>query len=152
MVVRTVRPSNLIMLWVKAFHVIFVVCWFAGLFYLPRLYVYHATEQNISTIARFKIMEWRLFWYITTPAAILVGLLGWTMIFSNYSYYEHLNWLHLKLILALFLYIFHLYLGKLLWDFYRDKNKHSARFYRYLNEVPTLFLIAIVILTIVKPI
>lgn len=139
------------MLWFKAFHIIAVICWFAGLFYLPRLYVYHAAESCLHTIERFKVMEWRLFWYITTPAAIATGILGWSVIFTNYYYYEQLNWLHIKLILALLLYGYHAYLGILLWRFRADQNQHSERFYRYLNEVPTVFLITIVILTIIKP-
>ena len=141
------------MLWLKAFHLIFVICWFAGLFYLPRLYVYHAetASTDINTINKFKIMEWKLFWYITTPAAILTGIFGWAVIFTNYSYYENLMWLHIKLSLVLLLYIFNIYLGKLLFDFKHNKNKHRHKFYRYLNEVPTVLLIIIVILAVVQP-
>ena len=142
------------MLWFKAFHIIFVICWFAGLFYLPRLYVYHAQTNNSATktIETFKIMEWKLFWYITTPAAILTGLFGWAVIFTNYHYYEHLNWLHIKLILVLVLYGFHFYLGKLLIDFRYNKNKHSHKFYRYLNEIPSALLVIIVLLAVIQPI
>lgn len=139
------------MLWFKAFHIITMVCWFAGLFYLPRLYVYHATTQDLNTQAQFKIMEWRLFWYITTPAAVLTGIFGWSIILTNYHYYETMNWLHVKLICVLLLALYHLYLGKVLFDFRNNKNKHTQRFYRYLNEIPTAFLIVIVLLAILKP-
>ena len=127
-----------------------MVCWFAGLFYLPRLYVYHANSTDIMQ-KQFKIMEWRLFWYIMTPAAVLTGLFGWCIIFTNYHYYETMNWLHVKLILVLLLAIYHVYLGKLLFQFRHNQATHSQRFYRYLNEVPTIFLIAIVLLAVIQP-
>ncbi len=139
------------MLWFKALHIIAMVCWFAGLFYLPRIYVYHAKTQDLNMQIQFKIMEWRLFWYITTPAAILTAIFGWSIIFTHYNYYEQLNWLHVKLILVLLLAIYHVYLGKLLLDFKNNNNVHSEKFYRYLNEVPTVFLIAIVLLAVIKP-
>lgn len=139
------------MLWFKALHIIAMVCWFAGLFYLPRLYVYHAATQDLNARAQFKIMEWRLFWYIMTPAAVLTGIFGWSIIFTNYHYYETMNWLHLKLILVLLLSIYHVYLGKLLLQLKQDQNQHSEKFYRYLNEVPTVFLIAIVLLAVIRP-
>jgi putative membrane protein len=127
-----------------------MVCWFAGLFYLPRLYVYHANSTDVMQ-KQFKIMEWRLFWYIMTPAAVLTGLFGWCIIFTNYHYYEMMNWLHIKLILVLLLAIYHVYLGKLLFQLRRNQATHSQRFYRYLNEVPTIFLIAIVLLAVIQP-
>lgn len=144
---------NKTMHWFKALHIIFVICWFAGLFYLPRLYVYHAqTNSNEKhTIEKFKTMEWKLFWYITTPAGVFTGIFGWAVIFTNYTYYEQLNWLHLKLILVLVLYAFNIYLGKLLFNFKYNRNKYSHRFYRYLNEAPTVLLIIIVILAVVQP-
>jgi putative membrane protein len=139
------------MLWLKAFHIISMVSWFAGLFYLPRLYVYHASSENPSTIDTFKRMEWKLYFYIMTPSALLAILFGWGIIFTNYEYYSHLMWLHVKLTLVLTLVIYHGYLGILLFDFKKGLNTHSHRFYRWLNEYPTLILICIVILTIVKP-
>lgn len=139
------------MLWFKALHIIAMVCWFAGLFYLPRLYVYHSATQDLKIHEQLKIMEWRLFWYITTPAAVLTGIFGWLIIFTNYHYYEAMNWLHIKLILVLILFIYHVYLGKLLFDFKRDRILHTEKFYRYLNEVPTVFLIAIVLLAVIRP-
>ena len=137
--------------WLRAFHVISVVCWFAGLFYLPRLYVYHASTENTETANTFKTMEWKLYFYITTPSALLTILLGWLMIFTNYDFYSHQMWLHVKLVLVLSLVIYHIYLGKLLLDFKHDRNTHSHKFYRYLNEYPSLILIAVVILTFVRP-
>lgn len=139
------------MLWFKATHLIFMVCWFAGLFYLPRLYVYHAATSEKTLQTQYKIMEWRLFWYITTPAAVLTAIFGWAVIFTNYDYYEQLNWLHVKLVLVFLLAIYHVYLGKSLFDLKRDKIIHSQKFYRYLNEVPTVFLILIVLLAVLKP-
>lgn len=139
------------MLWFKALHIITMVCWFAGLFYLPRIYVYHAKTQDINIQKQFNIMEWRLFWYITTPAAVLTGMFGWSIILTNYDYYAAMNWLHVKLILVLLLVFYHIYLGKILFDFKHNKNLHSEKFYRYLNEIPTVFLIVIVLLAVLKP-
>lgn len=139
------------MLWFKALHLISMVCWFAGLFYLPRLYVYHANTTDLATQSQFKIMERRLFWGIMTPAAILTGIFGWAIIFTNYHYYEMMNWLHIKLALVFLLMIYHIYLGKLLFQFKHNKNIHSQRFYRYLNEVPTVFLIVIILLAVIRP-
>lgn len=139
------------MLWVKAFHVIFMVCWFAGLFYLPRLFVYHAATNDVTIQNQFKIMEHKLYWYITTPAAILTGLFGLILWLPHYAYYSHMMWLHIKLISVLLLYFYHLYLGYLLLAFKKNKNKHSEKFYRYLNEIPSIFLLVIIIMVIVKP-
>jgi protoporphyrinogen IX oxidase len=139
------------MLWIKAFHIIFMVTWFAGLFYLPRLYVYHAKTTDHQTISILKTMEHRLFWYITTPGGILTIVFGWWLIFLNYDYYSHLMWLHVKLVLVLGLVLFHAYCGKLLIDFKHAKNTHSQRFFRYLNEVPTVILISVVLLVVIQP-
>lgn len=139
------------MLWVKAFHIISMVAWFSGLFYLPRLFVYHAEASDKISKERFKIMEAKLYYYITTPAGILTILLGLALISFNVQGYMQMIWLHIKLSLVLLLMIYHTYLGFLLKDFALDNNKHTARFYRILNEMPALFLIAIVILVVVKP-
>lgn len=139
------------MLWVKAFHIISMVAWFSGLFYLPRLFVYHATATDRISIERFKIMEAKLYYYITTPAGILTILLGLWLISFNVTGYLHMVWLHMKLTLVLLLMIYHTYLGMLLKDFAADNNKHTPKFYRIINEMPALFLIAIVILVVVKP-
>lgn len=139
------------MLWIKAFHLIFMVTWFSGLFYLPRLFVYHAMcEDEISNV-RFKIMERKLFFGIMTPGAIFTILFGAWLLTYNFKGYMLQPWMHMKLGCVLLLIFYHLYLGKLLFAFKYDKNKHGHVFYRILNEIPVLFLAAIVILVIVKP-
>lgn len=139
------------MLWVKAFHVIFVVTWFSGLFYLPRLFVYHAAANDSVGIARFKIMEKKLYYFITLPSAVLATLLGVWLLSYSFSGYMQLRWLHWKLALVLILWAYTLVCGKYVNGFKRDDNRHSERFYRIFNEVPALLLIFIVILVIVKP-
>ena len=137
--------------WIEAFHVISMVCWFAGLFYLPRLFVYHAKTNDKALSDQYKIMEYRLYYYITCPAAILTAIFGFWLLSLNYDAYSHMMWLHIKLILVATLVFFHLLCGKYLHDFKEDKNKHSEKFYRILNEYPTIILIAVIILTFVKP-
>jgi putative membrane protein len=139
------------MLWIKSFHIIFMVTWFAGLFYLPRLFVYHAMASDSVSIERFKIMERKLFFGITTPGMIFTVLFGlWTLSY-NISGYMHDGWMHAKLSLVFLLLIYHFYLGKLYLDFKHDRNRHGHVFYRIVNEIPVLFLAAIVILVVVKP-
>ncbi len=139
------------MLWVKAFHIIFMVTWFSGLFYLPRLFVYHAQATDQISIARFKIMERKLFFGIMTPGAIFTLMFGlWEFSYNPTAYMQTL-WFLIKLSLVLLLVVYHLYLFKLLHDFKFDRNQHSHVFYRWLNEVPVLFLVAIIILVVVKP-
>ncbi len=139
------------MLWVLAFHIISVICWFAGLFYLPRLFVYHAEAQDSISIARFKIMERRLYRGIMTPAAIASLIFGVWLLTYNPSFYFHALWMIGKLILVVFLIIFHLLCGYYLRKFESNKNIHSHKFYRFFNEIPTLLLIGIVLLVVVKP-
>lgn len=139
------------MLWIKSFHLIFVITWFSGLFYLPRLYVYHAMSQDQISLDRFTLMERKLYFGITTPSAILATLLGFWLITFNWPVYSHAYWMHAKLILVGILWVYHLYLGKLWLDFKRNQNTHSHVFYRWLNEFPVLLLIGIIILAIVKP-
>lgn len=139
------------MQWIKAFHVIAMVTWFAGLFYLPRLYVYHAMPNDFTTIARFKVMEHKLYYYITTPGGVLTILFGLLLWLPHYAAYSHAWWLHIKLVLVGLLIIFHIYCGYLLHLFKQNRNSHSEKFYRWLNEFPTIILISVVILTIVKP-
>lgn len=139
------------MLWAKAFHVIFMVTWFSGLFYLPRLFVYHAMSTDEISNARFKIMERKLFFGIMTPGAIFTIIFGAWVWSYNFSGYSHMQWFNLKLSLVVLLVLYHLYLGKLLFAFKHDKNTHGHVFYRWLNEVPVVFLVAIIILVIVKP-
>ncbi len=142
------------MLWVKAFHIIAVVCWFAGLFYLPRLFVYHAmaqSEGDVAGIARFKIMERKLYRGIMTPAAIAALILGLVMLVDRWeSYFSHALWMHIKLGLVLLLLGYHHLCGKMLKAFAQDKNKHSHRFYRFFNELPVFILIAVVCLATLK--
>lgn len=139
------------MLWVKTFHLVSMVTWFAGLFYLPRLFVYHATATDEISNARFKIMERKLYYGIMTPGAVLTIISGvWRMKF-NLDYYQHANWLHAKIACVFLLIIFHLYCGKLRNDFRLDRNRHSHVFYRWINEIPTVLLIGIIALAVVKP-
>jgi len=136
------------MLWVKSFHIIFMVTWFAGLFYLPRLFVYHAMSEDAASIARFKIMERKLFYGIMTPGGIITIALGlWLWLGYGISG----GWLMAKLALVAALVVYHLYCGKLLLDFKHDRNTHSHVWYRWFNEFPVLILIAVVILVVVKP-
>ena len=137
--------------WIKALHTIAIVAWFAGLFYLPRLFVYHADAKDRISIERFKIMEHRLYCYIMTPAALLTLLFGLILFSYSANYYAGATWMHLKLALVAILILFHLYCGKCLRDFKLENNQHSSLFYRWLNEFPTLLLIATVIVAEVHP-
>jgi putative membrane protein len=137
------------MLWLKAFHVIAVVTWFAGLFYLPRLYVYHADADDSISLERFRIMERRLFAIMTIGAVASVGL-GAAMVAAA-SVYLTMGWLRIKLLLVLLLIAYHVSCYKLMRDFAENRNSHSAKWYRGFNEVPSLLLIAIVLLAVVKP-
>lgn len=139
------------MLWVKAFHIISMVAWFAGLFYLPRLYVYHAMATDKISLDRFQVMEKKLYCYIMTPAAIITIALGLWLITFNADTYMKMLWLHLKISLVILLVIYHWYLGRLRKQLIVNPAHHNARFYRLINEMPTLFLISIVILVVVKP-
>jgi protoporphyrinogen IX oxidase len=139
------------MLWLKAFHIIFVVTWFSGLFYVPRLFVYHLQTTDDGGLARFKVMEHKLYYYITMPSAILATVLGFLLMRYNFSGYLQAPWLHWKLTLVVLLWIYHIICGKYVNDFKQDQNKHSERYYRLFNEIPSLLLIAIVILVVVKP-
>ncbi|MBN4078514.1 protoporphyrinogen oxidase HemJ [Gammaproteobacteria bacterium AH-315-C21] len=137
--------------WVKAFHIISIVTWFAGLFYLPRLYVYHAMSDDEISNERFKIMERKLYKGIMTPSMLATLISGGWLLSSVWSTYSGDLWLHLKLFLVLILVIYHFYCGRLNTAFKRDNNQHSHVFYRWLNEMPVLGLIAIIIFVVVKP-
>ena len=138
------------MLWIKAFHIIFMVTWFSGLFYLPRLFVYHSLATARTSIDRFKIMERKLYYGIATPGAVFTLLCGvWLMHLE--PYYAKMQWLQWKVMLVLVLIVYHLYLGKILYSFKNNRNKHSHVFYRWLNEVPVVFLFLIVALVVLKP-
>lgn len=139
------------MLWIKAFHIIFVITWFAGLFYLPRLFVYHAMSTDQISIERFKIMERKLYYGIMMPGGILATLFGIWLLSYNFQGYLHAGWMQIKLVLVLLLWIYHFYLGICYKNFKVDRNQHSHIFYRWINEIPVVFLAAIVILAVVKP-
>jgi len=140
------------MLWLKALHLIFMVTWFAGLFYLPRLFVYHAISDDAISIERFKVMERKLYFGIMTPGMILTFFFGiWMLISYAWELYSHGVWLHIKLGLLALLFIYHIFCGKWLLDFKHDRNEHGHVYFRWMNEVPVLFLFGIVILAVVKP-
>ncbi len=139
------------MLWVKAFHIVFMTAWFAGLFYLPRLFVYHSMTEDTAGKERFKIMERKLFFFITPFALITVALGIWMLMDYAWIAYAKSGWLHAKLFLVFLLLLHHAWCWKLLNDFKHDRNKHSHTWYRWFNEMPVLLLFAIVILAVVKP-
>jgi putative membrane protein len=138
-------------LWLKAFHIIAMVSWFAGLFYLPRLFVYHATAEDEISLQRFKIMERRLYKGIMWPAAILTTLLGLWMVMTVPSYYLHQAWFHWKMLLVLGLWIYHGYCGYFVKLFAKGENRFSSGFFRFFNEIPTVILVIVVLLVVVKP-
>lgn len=137
------------MLWLKAFHVVAVVAWFAGLFYLPRLFVYHATAMDAISLDRFIIMERRLFAIMTIGAAFGAAL-GLMMLIAAPGYFSF-GWLRVKLLLVLLLLAYHGWCYRLMRDFTANRNTRSAKWYRAFNEVPSVLLIAIVVLAVVKP-
>ncbi len=137
---------------IKSFHLIFVISWMAGLFYLPRLFVYHASSDiTPETAATFKIMERRLLKIIMTPAMILSWVFGLLLAFTPGILAAPNGWFHVKLFAALVMSSLHGYLSKCVKVFARDQNAHSPRFYRILNEVPTLLMILIIFLVVLKP-
>ncbi len=140
------------MLWIKAFHIIFMVTWFAGLFYLPRLFVYHSMCDDEAGNARFKIMERKLFFGIMTPGALLTIIFGLWMLLSAWDAYMVGYWMHIKLGLIWLLIFYHLWCGMIVNSFKFDRNTKSHVWFRWFNEAPVLVLIAIVILAVVKPI
>ncbi len=139
------------MLWFKALHIISVVCWFAGLFYLPRLFVYHALSHDEISNERFKIMERKLYRGIMTPSALLTVIFGGILIGYNAAYYMTVGWIHAKLFLVAVLLVFHLQCWQHLKNFRDDKNTKDHIYFRWFNEVPTFVLIVVVILVVVKP-
>jgi len=139
------------MLWVKAFHIVAVICWFAAMFYLPRLFVYHAMSDDKISIERFKVMQRKLYRGIMTPSLVAVVVLGVWLISYNPDYYLQATWLQVKLALVAILIAYHFYCGHLLKQFRDDTNTRGHVFYRFFNEVPVLLLIAVVILAVVRP-
>lgn len=139
------------LLWVKALHIIFMVAWFAGIFYLPRLFVYHAQTESAEVSAQLKVMERRLLYFVT-PFAVLTLVFGvWLIVAYGSAWFAASGWMHIKLLLVAFLYAYHIYCFKLLADFRHDRNRRSHKFYRIFNEIPVLALFAIVLLAILKP-
>ena len=137
----------------KSIHLIAVISWMAGLLYLPRIFVYHAensSEEKVSKI--FKVMERKLYFYIMTPAMTLSWLFGLLLIHSIGFQQLGQTWMLLKLLFVVILTLYHFYLGKLLSQFRIDSNRHSHKFYRYINEIPTIMLILIIFVVIFKPI
>jgi len=140
------------MLWLKALHLIFMVTWFAGLFYLPRLFVYHAMSDDETSIERFKLMERKLFFGIMTPGAVLTLTFGLSMLATDaWSAWTTVLWLKIKLVLVIALLAYHAWCAKLLADFRQDRNRHGHVWYRWFNEVPVVFLVAIVLLAVLRP-
>ncbi|GAB3368652.1 protoporphyrinogen oxidase HemJ [Spongiibacter taiwanensis] len=139
------------MLWLKAFHIIAVVCWFAALFYLPRLFVYHAMAEDLTSRERFKVMERKLYRGIANPSALITLILGAWMVALAPDYYLSAGWFHAKIGLVVLLIAYHHVCGRLLRQFANDTNRRSHVFYRWFNEAPVLALVGIVILVVVKP-
>ena len=139
------------MLWVKWLHIVFVVTWFAGLFYLPRLFVYHAMATDEVSLERFKLMERKLFFGIMTPGMLLTMLLGLWLWFGFGPRYSGL-WLPLKVSIVGLLVLYHLWCGKLLFEFRRNANTKTHRWYRWFNEVPTVILFVVVYLAVFRPV
>jgi putative membrane protein len=136
------------MLWVKALHIVFVVTWFAGLFYLPRLFVYHAMAEDTASRERFKVMERKLFWGIMTPSGALTLVFG-TWLWLGWGFSG--AWLQAKLALVAALIAYHLWCAKLMLDFRAERNTRSHVWLRWFNEFPVLVLFAVVFLVVLKP-
>jgi len=137
-------------LWLKALHIIFMVTWFAGLFYLPRLFVYHAMTEDESTRAQFRIMERKLYYGIMNPGGVLTVLFGiWLWI--GYGIGDQSLWLQLKIGLVIVLVGYHVWCGRLVKRFQKEADVHSHIFYRWFNEFPVLILVGAVLLVVLKP-
>jgi putative membrane protein len=139
-------------MWLKAWHLIAMVTWFAGLFYLPRLFVYHAMSDDRISNERFKVMERKLFFGITTPGGVLTLVFGiWMLADYGWAAFGDTLWLQAKLALVVLLVVYHLYCGKLVADFKHDRNTRSHVWFRWFNELPVLALIAIILLAVLRP-
>ena len=138
------------MLWLKAFHIIFVVCWFAGLFYLPRIFVYYAASEHLVVRAQLAVMARKLYRFVT-PFMILAITLGLVMIASNPDYYLASNWMRLKLGCVALLVVYHFICGRYVRAINDNRNQRNHVFYRFFNEIPVLFLFGIVLLAVLKP-
>ena len=139
------------MIWIKAFHIIFMVAWFAGIFYLPRLFVNHAMAEEEDVKARLTLMEGKLYRFIT-PWMLLTIVFGlWLLFDYAWAAFSHMWWLHLKLALVVLLVGYHFYCGKIIRDFANNRCEHSHVWFRWFNELPVLVLFMVVILAVVKP-
>jgi putative membrane protein len=137
-------------LWLKAFHIIFMVTWFAGLFYLPRLFVYHAMAEDPATREHLKIMERKLYRFVSPLMWLMIGFGLWLIYINGWDWFAIQTWLQIKLVLVTILIGYHFYCGKMVNDFKDDQNVRNHVFYRWFNEFPVLFLFAIVILAVIK--
>ncbi len=138
-------------LWLKAFHLISVITWFAGIFYLPRLFVYHATVEDEISNARFKVMEDKLYRLIMTPSMVVTLALGLAMLVQGWAALSTAYWLWVKLALVLLLVGYHFNCGRLVRLFAEDRQIHSERYFRIYNELPVLILVSVVLLAVIKP-
>lgn len=139
------------MLWLKALHLIFMVAWFAGLFYLPRIFINHAMTEHHETSEHFKIMERKLYRF-TTPWMVLTLVFGtWMLIDYAWAAYGSMLWLQIKIALIGVLVVFHFYCGKFVRDFANDNNQHSHKWYRFFNEIPAVVMFIIIPLAVLKP-
>ena len=138
-------------LWLKVFHIIGMICWFAGIFYLPRLFVYHASAEDQISRDRFKIMESKLYRVIMNPSMIVTIVFGVWMLVVSWQAFSGQWWIWLKIALVVFLVGYHHYCLRIMKSFARDEQPHSERFFRMFNEIPVLALIAIVIFAVIKP-
>lgn len=138
-------------LWLKAFHIISVITWFAGIFYLPRLFVYHTTVEDEISNARFKVMEDKLYRLIMTPSMLVTAALGLWMLAMSWSGLSLTGWIWIKLALVALLIGYHLNCGRIVRQFAEDRQDHSERYFRIYNEIPVLILLPVVILAILKP-
>lgn len=138
-------------LWIKAFHLIFVITWFAGIFYLPRLFIYHVSAADALSIERFKVMERKLFRIIMNPSAVLTVGLGLWLLVGGWQAYGQNYWIYPKLAMVAGLLAFHGYCGAIIRKLANDQATHSERFFRIFNEIPALLLILIVLLAVLKP-
>ncbi|WP_194757059.1 CopD family protein [Aliidiomarina indica] len=141
----------LVLQWLKALHIAFMVAWFAGIFYLPRIFVYHAESSEPAVHEQFKIMERRLLYFVT-PFAILTIIFGFGIIWIyGADWFRMSGWLHMKLVLVLLLVLYHAYCFVLLADFKNNRNRRSGKWYRVFNEAPVILLFAIVLLAVLQP-
>jgi len=139
------------MLWIKAFHIFGVVCWFAGVFYLPRLFVYHAMAEDAVGIERFKVMERKLYRGIMTPSAVFAVVFGLWLLVLGWEVYSQALWLWIKLVLVALLIGYHVWCGRIIIQFANDANRRSHKFYRVFNEMPIFVLLGAIILAVVRP-